>query len=111
MDIPDKVGLSRFLESHDSRGLEPEVSLEVLCDFPNESLEGKFADEKFGGLLVPTDFTKCDCSRTTQVNVNMKRLKVIREDHDARSGIINSWGWWIHLPVSVGFLDSTGWWG
>jgi hypothetical protein len=71
MDIPDKVSLGRFLEGHDSRGLEPEVSLEVLCDFPDEPLEGQFPDEEFGGFLVATDFTECDCSRTVKKDASL----------------------------------------
>ena len=41
----------------------PEATyLEVLCDFTDEALEGEFANEKLGGLLVATDFTEGDCS-------------------------------------------------
>ena len=38
--------------------------LEVLSDFTDKSLEGEFADEELGGLLVSTDFTKSDGTRT-----------------------------------------------
>ena len=34
--------------------------LEVLSDFTDKTLEGKFADEKFRRLLVTTNFTKSD---------------------------------------------------
>jgi hypothetical protein len=54
----NQVGLSRLLKSHDSRGLEPKVSLEVLGNLPNQALEGQLADQKLSGLLVTTDLTK-----------------------------------------------------
>ena len=42
----NKVSLTGFLESHDSRALEAEVSLEVLGDLTNKTLEWELADEK-----------------------------------------------------------------
>ena len=54
----DQVSLGSFLESHDGRGLEAEIGLEVLGDLTDETLEGELADEKLGGLLVTTDLTK-----------------------------------------------------
>lgn len=38
--------------------------LEVLSDFTNETLEREFTNEKFGRLLIATNFTKSDSSRT-----------------------------------------------
>ena len=54
----NQVSFGSFLESHDGAGLEPQVSLEVLGDFTDKTLEGQFADQKFSGLLVTTDLTK-----------------------------------------------------
>ena len=54
----DEVGLGSFLEGHDGRGLEPEVGLEVLGDFTDQTLEGQFADEELCALLVTTDLTE-----------------------------------------------------
>ena len=77
----DQVSLRSFLESHDCRGLETKVrlptrvriaqsqeaswttNLEVLCDFTDETLEGKLADEELRRLLVPTNLTKSDGTR------------------------------------------------
>ena len=53
-----KVGLGSFLEGHDGRGLEAEVSLEVLGDFTDKTLEGEFADEELSALLVTADLTE-----------------------------------------------------
>ena len=61
----DKVCLNGLLKSTDGRGLEAEVGLEILCDFTDQTLEGKLADEEFRGLLVATDLTESDgtCER------------------------------------------------
>ena len=62
LEETDKVSLGRFLESHDGRALEAEVSLEVLSDLADETLEGELADEKLGRLLVSPDLTESDGS-------------------------------------------------
>ena len=49
----DQVGLAGLLQSHDGAGLEPQVSLEVLGNLTDETLEGQLADEQFSRLLVP----------------------------------------------------------
>ena len=36
----NQVGLTSLLKSHDSRALEPQVSLEVLGNLSNKTLEG-----------------------------------------------------------------------
>ena len=43
---------------------ETQVSLEVLSDLTNQTLEWQFADQKLSGLLVTTDLTESDCSGT-----------------------------------------------
>jgi hypothetical protein len=40
----NKVGLSCFLKSKDGLALESEITLVLLSDFSDESLEGKFSD-------------------------------------------------------------------
>ena len=46
LEQTDEVSLAGLLESHDSRGLESQVSLEVLGDLPDQTLEGQLADEQ-----------------------------------------------------------------
>ena len=58
----DEVSFASLLEGHNGRALEAEVSLEILCDFTNKTLEWQFADEKFSRFLVSTDLTESDCS-------------------------------------------------
>ena len=59
----DEVSLSGFLESHDGRGLEAEVGLEILSDFANQALERQLADEEVGALLVFANFAQGDRAR------------------------------------------------
>ena len=58
----NQVSLRGLLESHDGRRLESKVSLEILSDFSNQSLEGEFPDQKFSGFLVSSDFSQGDGS-------------------------------------------------
>jgi len=65
----NQIGLTSFLESHDSRGLESEVSLEVLGNLSHQTLEGKLADEKLSGLLVSSDLTESNSSWSVSVGL------------------------------------------
>lgn len=56
----NEVGLRSLLKGHDSRALESEVSLEVLGNLTNQTLEGKFADEELSRFLVSPDLTESD---------------------------------------------------
>ena len=58
LEQTDQVGLAGLLESHDGGALEPQVSLEVLGDLPDQTLEGQLADEQLSGLLVSPDLTE-----------------------------------------------------
>jgi len=51
----NQVGLRSLLEGHHSRGLERQISLEVLGEFSVKGLEGQLEDEKLSGLLVATE--------------------------------------------------------
>ena len=65
----DQIRLRSFLKGHHGRRLEAEIGLEVLRNFSNQSLEGKFADQELGRLLVATDLTKSDRSRAVSVRL------------------------------------------
>ena len=65
----DEVSLTGFLERHDSRALEAEVSLEVLGDLTDQALEGQLADEELSGLLVSPDLTESDGSWPVSVGL------------------------------------------
>ena len=65
----NEVGLCGLLEGKDSRSLEAEVTLEILGDLTDKTLEGKLADEQVGGLLVTTDLTESDGSGAVTVGL------------------------------------------
>ena len=69
LEQTDEVSLAGLLESHDSRGLEPEVSLEVLGDLSHQTLEGQLADEELSGLLVSSDLTESNGSWPVSVGL------------------------------------------
>ena len=63
LEQADEVGLAGLLQSHHGGALEPQVSLEVLGDLPDQTLEGQLADEELGGLLVPPDLSEGNSAR------------------------------------------------
>jgi len=63
----DEVSLGRFLQCRHGGALETEISLEILSDLTDKTLEGEFADEEFSALLVFTDLTESDGSRPETV--------------------------------------------
>jgi len=64
-----EVGLDGLLESTDGGRLEAEIGLEVLCDFTDETLERKLADEELSRLLVTTNLTESDSSWLVSVGL------------------------------------------
>ena len=84
LEESDKVSLAGLLESHNGGALEPQVGLEVLGNLPDQTLEGELADQKLGGLLVPPNFPKGDCTRPVSV------------------GLLHTSGRWSRLPSSLG---------
>ena len=69
LEQTNKVGLRGFLEGHNGRGLEAQVSLEVLSDLTDKALEGQLADEKLSALLVTTDLTESHGTRPVPVGL------------------------------------------
>ncbi len=65
----NQVGLSRFLEGQDGRSLESQITLEILGNLTNQTLEGKFSDEEVRALLVSTDLAKGDGSGSVSVGL------------------------------------------
>ena len=64
-----QVGFAGLLQSGHGRALEAEVSLEVLGDFTNQTLEGQLADQELSGLLVATDLTESHGTRLVAVRL------------------------------------------
>ena len=69
LEKANQVGLSGLLEGKDGRALEAEISLEVLGDLTDKSLERELADEELSALLVTSDLTKSDSSRSVSVGL------------------------------------------
>ena len=69
LEETDQVGLAGLLEGHDGGALEAEVSLEVLGDLTDKTLEGQLADEKLSGLLVSSDLTESNSSWPVSVGL------------------------------------------
>ncbi len=65
----NQVSLRSLLQGHDSRALESQVSLEVLGDFPHQTLEGELSDEELSALLVPPDLSESHGSRPVPVGL------------------------------------------
>ena len=63
----DHVGFSGLLDGEDGGRLESKVSLEVVGDFSNESLERKLSDEEFSGFLESSDLSEGDSSWSESV--------------------------------------------
>ena len=65
----NQVSLRGLLESHDGGGLETQVSLEVLGNLTDKTLEGQLADQELSGFLVTSDLTKSHCTRAVPVRL------------------------------------------
>jgi len=54
----NQIGLAGLLQGSNGSALEAQVSLEILGDLPDQTLEGQLPDEQLSGLLVTTDLTQ-----------------------------------------------------
>ena len=64
-----EVGFGRLLQSKYGGALETKVTLEVLGDLAHEALERELANEELGRLLIATDLTKRNRSRSVPVGL------------------------------------------
>eukprot|EP00985_Skeletonema_marinoi_P032919 scaffold39981_cov219-Skeletonema_marinoi.AAC.2 len=62
LEKTNEVSLGGLLKGKNGRSLEAKVTLEILGDLTDKTLEGELADEQVGGLLVTTDLTESDGS-------------------------------------------------
>ena len=69
LEKTNEVSLASLLEGHDSGALETKVSLEVLGNLTDETLEGQLADKKLSGLLVSSDLTESNSSWPVSVGL------------------------------------------
>lgn len=59
----NQVTLAGFLQGTNGSRLEAQISLEVLGDLANKTLERELANQELGRLLVTADLTKSNSSR------------------------------------------------
>ncbi|KAL2542942.1 Uncharacterized protein Adt_03920 [Abeliophyllum distichum] len=83
----NKVRLCRLLQRRHGGALEPQIGLEVLGNFTNQSLERQLTDQKLGRLLILSDLTQSHSSMA----------KSVRLFHSAGG---RRWPWW-----RVAFLE------
>ena len=76
--------LISLLQGQDSGSLESQISLEVLSNFTDQSLERQFADQQLRALLVPSNLSKSDGSWAVPV------------------WLLDTSGGWCRLPGSLG---------
>jgi hypothetical protein len=69
LEEANEVSLHSLLKGEDGRSLEAQVTLEVLSNLADKTLEGELADEKVGGLLVPMDLAEGDGTRAVTVGL------------------------------------------
>jgi len=79
-----QVCFGGFLEGENGRSLKTKITLEILGDLTNQTLERKLSDEKVGTLLVSTDLSKGNGSGSVSV------------------GLLDSSGGWGRLSRSLG---------
>jgi len=60
LEESNQVSFSGLLKSKHSGALEAEISLEILCDLTDQTLERKLTDQKLRALLVLANLTKRD---------------------------------------------------
>lgn len=77
---PDRDPRRAHLQSTDGSALEAQICLEVLSNFTHQTLEGEFADQKFGGLLIAPDFTQSHSTRPMNIKHNGKNQKISIEN-------------------------------
>ena len=65
----NEVSLGGLLEGQNSARLEAEVGLEVLGDLSDQSLEGKLADQQLSALLVASDLSERNSTRSVSVGL------------------------------------------
>jgi len=69
LEQSNEVGFCSFLKRGNGATLKPQISLEVLRNFPHESLKRKLSDEKLGAFLVLPDFPQCHSPWTEPVRL------------------------------------------
>jgi hypothetical protein len=69
LEQSNQVSLGSLLESEDSARLEAEISLEVLSNLTDETLEGELPDQELSALLISSDLSQSHGTRSVSVRL------------------------------------------
>ena len=69
LEETNQVCLGSFLKSLDGGSLESQISLEILSNLTDKSLEGQLSDEELCGFLVSSDLTESNGSWSISVGL------------------------------------------
>lgn len=69
LEQADQVALACFLQGHDRSALESQVSLEVLGNLTDQSLERQLSDQELSRLLVSSDLSQGHSSWSVSVRL------------------------------------------
>ena len=78
-----QIGFTCLLQSTNSRTLEAQICFEVLSNFSYQTVERKFTNQKFSGLLITSNYTKCLSTRP----VTMRFLHPCGRGHILANGL------------------------
>jgi len=87
----NEVSFSSLLEGHDGGGLESEISLEVLGDLSDETLEWELSDQKFSALLITSDLSQGNSTWSISVWLLDTTVRWVRLAGSLGSELL-SWG-------------------
>ena len=62
-----KICFRSFLKSNQRRCLESEIIVKAMSNFSDKSLEWKFSEKEFSSLLISSDLSESNCSRSESV--------------------------------------------
>ena len=69
LEETNQVGLRCLLKRAHGLGLEPQVSLEILRDFSDETLEWELSDQELSRLLEPSNLSESDGARSVPMRL------------------------------------------
>ena len=82
LEQPSQIGFGCLLKGQDGSALEPEVGFDLLCNLPDEALEGQFTNQQFRRLLVFADLAQCNGTGSVAVGLlNSVRCDLVTRLH------------------------------
>jgi len=91
LEETNEVSFSSLLEGHNGARLESEIGLEVLGDLTNQTLEWELSDQQLSALLITSDLTKSNSTRSISVGLLDSTVRWVRLSGSLGSELL-SWG-------------------